>query len=128
MLEKVDLKNVLVLDIETIPQYSSFDLLSERWKELWTKKIQYLIKDKDADSPSGLYKRAGIYSEFGKIICISAGCFDRNEEGYKLRIKSYFGDDETVLLTEFNKMLDESYSDEGKTLAAHNGKEFDYPY
>ena len=128
MLEKVDLKNVLVLDIETVPQNPMFDSMTERLKELWAKKIQYQIKDKEVDSPASLYRRAGIYSEFGKIICITAGCFDRNEEGYKLRIKSYFGDDETALLTEFNKMLDESYGDEGKTLAAHNGKEFDYPY
>lgn len=128
MLERIDLKNVLVLDIETVPQYPSFDLLPERWKELWTKKIQYQIKDKEIDTPASLYRRAGIYSEFGRIICISAGCFDRNEDGHKFRIKSYHGEDEAALLTEFNSMLDDKYSGEGKTLAAHNGKEFDYPY
>jgi len=128
MLEKIDLKNVLVLDIETVPQYPSFEFLPERWKELWTKKSQYIIKNKDVETPANIYSRAGIYSEFGKIIVISAGCFVRNEDGYKFRIKSYYGDNESVILTEFNSMLDEMYSGEDKTLAAHNGKEFDYPY
>jgi DNA polymerase elongation subunit (family B) len=126
MLEKIDLKNVLVLDIETVPQYPSYEMMPDKWKMLWTKKVQYQLKENN--TPADLYGRAGIYSEFGRIICISAGCFDRNEDGYKLRLKSYYGDNESSLLTDFNAMLDENYSGEEKTLCAHNGREFDYPY
>ncbi|MEZ5195688.1 MAG: hypothetical protein R2764_04615 [Bacteroidales bacterium] len=37
-----------------------------------------------------LFERAGIYAEFGKIVCISVG-FIKNRE---FRIKSYYGDEE----------------------------------
>ncbi len=126
MLEKIDLKNVLVFDIETVPQYPSFEDLPDKWKELWSIKSEKQLKENEV--PADRYPRAGIYCEFGKVICISAGCFDKGDDGYKLRIKSYYGDDEKSLLSEFTKMLDENYSGEDRTLCAHNGKEFDYPY
>ena len=34
----IDLKQVLFLDIETVPEYSDFNLLNEEKQELWDKK------------------------------------------------------------------------------------------
>lgn len=124
MLEDINLKNVLVLDIETVPQYSSYDELNEKWQKLWTKKMSSYVKD-DVTA-ADVYERAGIYSEFGKIICITAGLytFDENKNEYSFRLKSFYGDDEKDLLIEFSELLDSN----NYILCGHNSKEFDFPY
>jgi predicted PolB exonuclease-like 3'-5' exonuclease len=122
MLNNIDLKNVLVLDIETVPQFSSYDQLDEIWQKLWTKKMKHQVKW--WNSPKKIYDRAGIYSEFGKIICISVGLFDFADNVYSFRLKSFYGDDEKELLIEFTELLDSK----DYTLCGHNSKEFDFPY
>jgi uncharacterized protein YprB with RNaseH-like and TPR domain len=98
------------------------------WKEMWDTKAQFLLRNKETETPETIYERAGIYAEFGKIICISCGCLQGNGEDKKLVIKSYFNPDEKKLLTEFADMLQKWSGDADKYLCAHNGKEFDYPY
>ncbi len=122
------LHNILFLDIETVSQYSSFDEVPETWKSLWNKKAEFLLKDKLLESTEKIYGRAAIYAEFGKIICISCGIISGRGEEKKLTLKSFFGDDEKAILLEFTEMLDKWASDNQKSLCAHNGKEFDFPY
>jgi DNA polymerase elongation subunit (family B) len=97
-------------------------------KILWNKKSErlapYSNKTENEVSPESLYKRAGIYAEFGKIICISVGAFSKAE----FRLKSFSGDDEKKLLTEFAELLRKRYNKPEHLLCAHNGKEFDFPY
>ncbi|MBK9405521.1 MAG: 3'-5' exonuclease [Ignavibacteria bacterium] len=128
MLDNIDLKNVLVLDIETVPQYSSYDQLDENWQKLWTKKMNNYIKN-DVTA-ADVYDRAGIYSEFGKIICISVGyfVFDKNDNEYSFRLKSFYGDDEKIILNEFSELLNTKYNTDAHLLCGHNSKEFDFPY
>ncbi len=45
-----------------------------------------------------------------------------------LTIKSYYGNDEKFLLQEFADVLVKWWNSPDKSLCAHNGKEFDYPY
>lgn len=123
MLDHVKIEKVLFLDIETVPQYATYDELPDRLKEFWDHKSTR-IKVTETDTPEILYERAGIYSEFGKIICISVG-FIHND---KLRIKSFAGHDEAQLLSEFAAMLENKFNKPGTLLCAHNGKEFDFPY
>jgi predicted PolB exonuclease-like 3'-5' exonuclease len=127
MLGALDLTKILVLDIETVPQYPAYEHLPDRWKDLWGKKAQ-LIKKEEHHGPEHVYNRAGIYAEFGKIVCISCGFFSSNGRGYQFRVKSFYNDDEAVLLKEFCALLDRHFNDETSLLCAHNGKEFDYPY
>jgi 3'-5' exonuclease len=127
MLEQIKLENILFLDIETVPQQNSFDGLKEEEKKLWERKAQYLKKEEN-ESSGDIYNRAGIYAEFGKIICISAGCFIRTNGKRSFRLKSFFGDDEKNLLQEFANMLTQHFSGTQHLLCAHNGKEFDFPY
>ncbi len=119
----INISKILFLDIETVPMVEGFDMLPENFKKLWGKKAGFLKKEDD-DTPEKLFNRAGIYSEFGKIVCISAG-FIKNEE---FRVKSFYGDDEKILLNEFSDLLNNHYSGADSLLCAHNGKEFDYPY
>jgi predicted PolB exonuclease-like 3'-5' exonuclease len=126
MLDNIKTEDVLFLDIETVPESSSYELLDPVFQALWEKKSKQFRSD---EQPAGeVYERAGIYSEFGKIICISAGMIkDKNPFGF--RLKSFYGDDEKELLTGFSDMLSKfARTNREALLCAHNGKEFDYPY
>jgi len=123
MLKDINIENVLFLDIETVPAFKSYEKVPEIFKKLWDRKTESLKKEPE-DTPESLYPRAGIYAEFGRIICISAGFFKSKE----FRIKSFFGDDEFQVLRQFSKLLEGHFNSEKKMLCAHNGKEFDFPY
>jgi 3'-5' exonuclease len=121
--------NILFLDIETVPQYADYNSLPGDWRDLWDTKAVSLLKYHEGETKESIYQRAGIYAEFGKIICISCGLIFGNGGEKKIIIKSFCGEDETVLLAGFCDMLNRwTASDEQKFLCAHNGKEFDFPY
>jgi len=101
--------------------------MPEDWQELWNLKAEIISRGKDV-TPDEVYERAGIYAEFGKIVCISCGCIQGQGDNRKLVLKSFYGDDEHQLLTGFADMLQKWSGDADKFLCAHNGKEFDYPY
>ena len=126
MLDKINLRNILFLDIETVPETENYSDLSDLKKELFAKKTAYQRKI-DAIEPNEFYERAGIWAEFGKIICISVGFFSIEEKKEKLRITSFFGD-EKELLTDFSNLLNQHFSKPQHVLCAHNGKEFDFPF
>lgn len=121
-------QNILFLDIETVPQYSVFDSVPEEWKALWTRKAEALLRNRENETVESIYARAGIYAEFGKIVCISCGVIQGSGEQKRLVIKSFYGHDEKLLLYEFCEMLRKWSADQPKALCAHNGKEFDFPY
>jgi len=129
MLENFNIENILFLDIETVPMAEDYGKLSDNLQKLWNKKADILARNERNQvqgnpSPEDLFERAGIYAEFGRIICISTGIF-RNGS---IWIKSYFGDDEKEILLEFSEMMVKAGQKKIQFLCAHNGKEFDYPY
>ena len=127
MLETIQLENIFFIDIETVPAVPAFDDLPEGLRALWEKKSAYLRKPEQ--SAEEVYERAGIYAEFGKIICISAGYISTKEDRRVFRMKSFAGDDEKALLTDFAKALLQFFNAKRSAhLCAHNGKEFDFPY
>jgi len=120
--------NILFLDIETVPQHPSFDLVPNDWKDLWTKKAEALLRNRELETVESIYSRAGIYAEFGKIICISCGVIMGSGDNKRIIIKSFYGEEEKVILQDFAEMLRKWAVDSNKFLCAHNGKEFDFPY
>ena len=126
MLDNIRVEDILFLDIETVPAVSSHELLDTKMQALWNKKSkQFRTPEQTSDD---VYERAGIYSEFGKIICISVGVI-KEKNPFSLRLKSFFGDDEKLLLSDFASMLVKfSKTNKEAILCAHNGKEFDFPY
>jgi len=124
MLDDLRLENVLFLDIETVPAAPGFEELPDKMKKLWEKKAEHLKRNDPEITADQLYERAGIYAEFGKIICISCGLVN----GKEFRMKSFYGDDERILLEEFAQMLNKHYDTDRYLLCAHNGKEVDFPY
>jgi predicted PolB exonuclease-like 3'-5' exonuclease len=126
MLENLNIEEILFLDIETVPLAPEYEELTEKWKELWEHKMQYQINN--GEPAEDLYDRAGIYAEFGKIICISAGYVTQKKGEPFFRVKSFHDDDEKKLITNFFTAW-KKFSQAGKRrLCAHNGQEFDFPY
>jgi len=125
MFQKIDLNKLLFLDIETVPEKATFDQLSDTEKELFATKTQY--QRAEDQSPASFYERAGIWAEFGKIVCISVGFFNMFNDQRQFRTKSFFGE-EKELLVEFKTLLENHFNQPAHLLCAHNGKEFDFPY
>ena len=121
-----NINDILFLDIETVPQEENWSLLSKSTQELFEKKTQY--QRKEEYTAAQFYERAGIWAEFGKIICISVGYFVDIKEVKQFRITSFFGDDEHKLLTDFKVLLNKHFAKKANVLCAHNGKEFDFPF
>ncbi len=126
MLDDIKVEDIMFLDIETVPQAPSFEKLDPVLQVLWEKKSSFFRSPEQ--SAEEVYERAGIYSEFGKIVCISVG-FINEKNPFSFRIKSFYGDNEKTLLSEFSDVL-VKFSKSGKEalLCAHNGREFDFPY
>ena len=125
MLENIKLQNILFLDIETVPEHANFNELDGFTQQLWEQKTKY--QRKENFTPEEFYERAGIWAEFGKIICISVGYFVIKEKTRKFRITSFYGD-EKQLLNDFKDLLNQFFNKTEHLLCAHNGKEFDFPF
>lgn len=128
MFENYKIDHILFLDVETVPQVYDFKAVPERMKYLFSEKVKNQVNEEV--TVEKLYKqRGGILAEFGKIICVSVGFIQNTDEGYKLRLKSFYGDDEKKVLEDFASLLNKSFANEKEdVLCAHNGKEFDFPY
>ncbi|HKX85126.1 MAG TPA: hypothetical protein VJL37_00530, partial [Flavobacterium sp.] len=95
MLDKIQLENVLFLDIETVPETASFSDLDDTKQELFDLKTKY--QRKDDFTPEEFYDHAGIWAEFGKIICISVGYFTFKGDIRHFRVTSFFGEEAKIL-------------------------------
>ena len=125
MLQRINLEHILFLDIETVPQYPIFNDLDDTAKVLYEQKTRY--QRKEDFSPDEFYDRAGIWAEFGKIVCISVGFFKITGDIRNFRVTSFYGD-EINILKDFKSLLESHFNRPHHVLCAHNGKEFDFPY
>ena len=129
------LPRILFLDIETVSTEKTYSELSPVMQELWEMKAKYWLQaveaDKKADALQDIYlQKAGIYAEFGKIVCISVGLiFLEDSNIHSFRLKSFSGDNEAEILMNFAELLEKYYLDiDNSYLCGHNIKEFDVPY
>ena len=125
-MHELKLGNVLFLDIETVPFVESFEELNEQQKKLWDARSVYLRKE--GKEASEVWTNAGLFAEFGKIVCISAGIFSRLTEPRRFRIKSFYGNDEVKIIRDFSGLIRKFRKGRELRLCAHNGKEFDFPF
>jgi hypothetical protein len=137
VLNAYDIHNILFLDIETVPVVADFEALSEEMQELWGRRCQRLVSRPEGEieyeEMAALFsERAGIFAEFGRIVCISAGFLTRDPAGSDrslLRIKSFANTMESALLEDFSEMLSKHFNNPDKfALCGHNIREFDIPY
>lgn len=137
MYNAIDATRVLFLDIETVSEQPDYGSLSEEMQALWQHKARSVLKRwngeeiTDEEYASSYQDAAGIFAEFGKIVCISVGVVYRDKDSGKLgiRLKSYAHRDEAELLRGFDELLRQYYDDPNRYfLCGHNVKEFDVPY
>jgi hypothetical protein len=130
VLSHINIYNLIFLDIETVPGCSSFAELSPGMQELWAAKHSTL-KTENETSEQGYLKRAGVYAEFAKAICICIGFlhFDRDRKCKVLRLKTFVGDDEQKLLYDFAVAMKKGFTEaERFHFCGHNIREFDIPF
>lgn len=124
------LGSILFIDIETVSVVPEYNLLPEWMQHEWDRKAKILKPvNVETNSPAQLFdERAGIYSEFAKIVCISFGNIYTGEK-WKMRLKSIAGDDERQILTEFAQIVDRMQATFKEVrFCGHNIKEFDLPF
>lgn len=125
MIEKINLENILFLDIETVPEEENFNVLDEEKKHLFDLKTQY--QRKEEYSPEEFYDRAGIWAEFGKIICISVGYFTFKGDIRHFRVTTFWGEEKKIL-TDFSNLLNTYFNQPQHIMCGHNAKEFYFPF
>lgn len=125
MIQKIPLDHILFLDIETVPCQENYQDLDNDWKLLWEQKTQY--QRRDEYTPEDFYDRAGIWAEFGKIICLSCGYFTQKSDIRTFRVTSFIGD-EVKILKDFANLMANHFSGAQHLLCGHNAKEFDLPF
>ena len=129
-----ELKKIMFLDIETVPQVANFSDLPDELAHLWEEKFHHLRKhlpekyNEKTTASEAFNTSAGIYSEFGKIICIAVGFIHFKEEEMFLRTKYFINEEEKELLREFSQLIEKFGSSKENRLCGHNIKEFDVPY
>jgi DNA polymerase elongation subunit (family B) len=126
-------QDILFFDIETVSSHKSFSEMSETMQALWQVKANAFTRSFDEpmnlEQVSEFYeKKAAIFAEFGKVICISVARFAEEESQLKLNVKSFAGDDEIAVLNDFSQMLNKRFNKDEHRICGHNIKEFDIPY
>ncbi len=127
-MQNINLENLLLIDIETVSEHALFDGMNDEWKALWTEKVIRTLPE-NVSAAEFYPQRAGVMAEFSKIICISIGYFKKDGNARQLRIKSFYGDDEKILLQDFMAALVKMEASNNKwSFTGHNIKEFDIPF
>jgi len=130
MLENISLNRILFIDIETVPQQPQWEAVNEEMQKLWLYRTNRYRKEEEKIEDY-YAKKAGVYAEFGKIVCISVGIFSRSIDDGELyfRVKSFYGDQEVEILEPFLNMLQQYFKVPYRTyLCGHNIREFDVPF
>jgi len=129
-----EMQKILFLDIETVPQTADYLELNAELAHSWEDKFKLIQKrmpekyDDTTTAAEAFNTSAGIYSEFGKIICISVGFIHFKGIDMHFRTKSFAGDNEREILIEFSHMIAKFCTTKEHTICGHNVKEFDIPY
>lgn len=122
---KLNLKNLVFLDIETVRLNETLDLNSvefEAWKYLNKREFPNAT---DVELQELYVNKAALYAEFAKVVCISVGRI----KGNKISLKTYNDADEKTLLENFNRDLGLVADANPKTaLCGHAIVGFDVPF
>jgi len=133
-MQQNELQKIMFLDIETVPLTSDYSELPGELSHLWQDKFSILQKripekyNEDTTAAEAFNTSAGIYSEFGKIVCISVGFIHFQGDEMNFRTKSFSGKDEKLLLSNFLELINKFCVTKEQTLCGHNIKEFDIPF
>lgn len=126
ILKNTNVEDIIFLDIETVRIVPELEKGTQLF-DSFDYKMRYSREAEKFDgSLEDIFKqKAALYAEFAKIVCVTIG---KVKDG-KLKLKSYYGDDENKLLKEFGTVLDGFVAQNKKTvLLGHAIKGFDLPF
>ena len=127
-MHNIPIENLFLIDIETVSEEKTYDLLNDNWKQLWTEKIHKALPE-NITAEEYYPLRAGIMAEFAKLVCISFGHFRTLNNLLQLRIKSFYSFNEKDILENFIKTLYHLHAINNQwCFTGHNIKEFDVPF
>ena len=127
-MHNIPIENLFLIDIETVSEEKTYDLLNDTWKQLWTEKIHKALPE-NITAEEYYPLRAGIMAEFAKLVCISFGHFRILNNSLQLRIKSFYSFNEKDILENFIKTLYHLHAINNQwCFTGHNIKEFDVPF
>ena len=126
-------EKILFIDIETVPQTETLDRMPQELIHLWDEKTTQMKKRVPERYPpettaESNFHEAGIFAEFGRIVCISAGYLYAKDAEWHFRVKSFCNEDEKQLLIDFAGLLMRFCNEPDSNICGHNVKEFDIPY
>lgn len=138
MYKTEDFKEMVFIDIETTPAFKTYEemcIARPGAIEHWAKKAQqhrgaeaHLSELTDAEM---YIEMAALSPEFGKVRVISIGQvkFDENGVPTDPKIRSFYGDDEFTVLTEFMQTSQGIFNASPDIkFVGHNIKNFDFPF
>ena len=131
MLENINENKLLFIDIETAGSYKDSHELKKMDESLWdlwdvigcSYFRRHYPEDEDKDCEFLYEKYSGLLPEFGKIVCISVGFINGEEE----KLQSFCSGNEMDDLIQVTQLLNK-IEKVGFTLCGHNIKNFDLPY
>ena len=136
MFTKAQIEKFLFFDVETAGGAGSFDQLTEKLKELWEHRAEFLRNSLSSKYPENaektaselFFEKSALQAEFGRVVCVSFGKVKFTDEGMPVvQIVSYYGDDEKDILQKSFKVMD-GMNKNGVKLFGHNIKRFDIPF
>lgn len=86
--------NIIFIDIETVTGEKRYEDLSPTFQALRDKKSAYLCEKNNYTPAEAYADKAGIFAEFGKIVCIVIGFYKEKFGNDEFIIKTFQGDDE----------------------------------
>jgi uncharacterized protein YprB with RNaseH-like and TPR domain len=129
---KKKLTDTLFVDIETAGTVARFDDLPVALQKLWLIKARQISRGKDLDTYecAELYaKKAGIYSEFAQVVCVSVGYFQVKKGKISgFRCKSFYGEEVDILRNLITLLKEHFDQPKQQAICGHNIKEFDIPF
>ena len=117
--------DLLTIDIEVVRVGQSFHNLDEGFKSGWSHKLKHEGEMPSEEELSDKWdKMASLYAEFSKVCAISISYLKNGV----LKCKSYYGDNESEILTNFaNDLKLFQKSNSNYRLIGHAAKYYDYP-
>lgn len=124
-------KDLFYFDIETTGKYKDYKtclLEDPKGAELFEKKYNKndWMKENSPTVEDAYKNYSGLFSTYGKIVCVSFGYFTKkNEKGYT--INSIYSDNEETIINEFSELLIK-VSERGMYLSGYVINAFDIPF
>lgn len=136
MFSKLELEDLLFIDIETVSKFKTYEeFLNDDPKlaSLFDLRMETFLKEdeKSLTKEERFFKKSSLFPEFSKILTISYGIIKYDEElqGYKKHIFNIIDKDENKVLTKFANIVSQASSKRKDfKFCGHNIDAFDIPF